>query len=272
VEAGGVVARIDDTELQLQKAEFAAGVERERGRLEFLTREAERLESLVAENITARSVYERTVNDRDVSRADLAIQRARLAQVNDQLARTEIRAPFTGVVAGRLKQAGERVGIGEQVVRLTSADHLEVVARAPLAAVRFLAEGGTLRVEKDGVATQATISSLVPFGDDRTHLFEIRLRLPDGGDWKSGQAVRVAVPTDGQRQVIAVPRDALILRRDGTAVFRIGEDGTAERLSVEIGASDGVMIEVTGMVQAGDRIVIRGGERLRHGQMVTILD
>lgn len=268
---GEVIARIDDTQLRFQKAEFEAGVQRETGRLTFLTREAERLEALLADNITARSVYERTVNDRDVSRADLAIQRARLAQVNDQLARTEIRAPFAAVVAERLRQAGERVGVGESVLRLTSPEDLEVVTRAPLGSVAFLVEGQTLQVEKDGVLIPARVRSLVPFGDSRSHLFEIRLDLPAGGDWKAGQATRVAVPTDGLRQVIAVPRDALVLRRDGASVFRINAENIAERIPVLAGASDGEMIEVTGPVQAGDRIVIRGAERLRPGQTVSVL-
>lgn len=272
VTAGDVVARIDDAQLQLQRAEFAAGVERERGRLEFLTRESERLESLLASNVAARSAYENTVNNRDVARADLAVQQARLAQVNDQISRTRITAPFPGVVAERIAQAGERVAIGEDVVRLTSPDEVEVVARAPLAAVPFLEPGQQLNVTQGDTRVTATVRAIVPFGDDRSHLLEVRLDLPADSGLKAGQAVRVAVPIDGLRSVIAVPRDALVLRRDGAAVFRIGESGMAERLSVIPGASDGVLIEVIGAVQAGDRIVIRGAERLRPGQPVTILD
>jgi RND family efflux transporter MFP subunit len=269
---GGVVARIDDTQLQLQQAEFEAVVQRETNRLTFLDRELERLASLVADNIASPSDYERAVNERDLSRSDLAIQQARLAQLNDQVERTEIRAPFAGVVAERLRQGGERVAVGDPVVRLTSPGELEIVARAPLSAVPFLTEGTTLMVSQDGRRIPATIRTLVPFGDIRSHLFEIRLDLPAKDNWKAGQAVRVAVPTDGEREVIAVPRDALILRRDGAAVFRVNAEGIAERLPILTGASDGLMIEVQGAVRAGDRIVIRGGERLRTGQAVQVLD
>jgi RND family efflux transporter MFP subunit len=267
----GVVARVDDITLRLQQAEIEAIVQRETNRLAFFDRELERLASLVADNIASPSDFERAVNERDLSRADLIIQQARLAQVNDQLERTEIRAPFAGVVAERLRQAGERVAVGEPVVRLTSPDELEIVARAPLSAVPFLAEETMLTVSKDGRRLAASIRSLVPFGDARSHLFEIRLNLPGDDEWKAGQAVRIAVPTDGEREVIAVPRDALILRRDGAAVFRVNADGIAERLPVLTGASDGLMIEVEGAVRAGDRIVVRGGERLRAGQAVQVL-
>lgn len=272
VSEGDVVARIDDTQLRLQQAEFTAGVTRARSQLEFLTREAARLESLLADNVAARSQYERTVNDRDVARSDLAIQRARLGQVEDQLERTRIRSPFNGVVAERFRQAGERVAIGDTVVRVTAPGNLEIVLRAPLASIPFLSEGASVRVDRGATTGIATVRSLVPFGDARSHLFEIRLDPPEGGDWKPGQAVRVAVPVSGQREVLAVPADALILRRDGVSVYRIDAGGQAERIEVVPGAADGTKIEVTGALQPGDRVVIRGGERLRPGQSVTILE
>jgi multidrug efflux pump subunit AcrA (membrane-fusion protein) len=103
-------------------------------------------------------------------------------------------------------------------------------------------------------------------------LFEIRLDPPVELGWKAGQAVRVAVPVSDRREVLAVPADALILRREGVSVFRIDGDGVAERIEVVLGAADGTMIEVTGNLEAGDRVVIRGGERLRPGQQVTVLD
>ena len=48
------------------------------------------------------------------------------------------------------------------------------------------------------------------------------------------------------------------------------DDGTAERLTVETGMGHASLIEVRGDLQAGDQVVIRGGERLRPGQAVTI--
>lgn len=272
VAEGDTVARIDDTQLRLQQVEFSAAAERERARLTFLTREAERLESLLADNVAARSQYERTVNERDVARSELAVQNARLGQVEDDLKHAVIRAPFTGVVAERMRQVGERVAVGEDVVRLTSPDSLEIVARAPLASIPYLSEGAMLRVERGEESGTATVRTLVPFGDSRSHLFEIRLDPPVDLDWKAGQAVRVAVPVSDRREVTAVPSDALILRREGVAVFRVNGDGTAERIEVVPGASDGSLIEVSGALQAGDRVVIRGGERLRPGQPVSILE
>jgi len=83
--------------------------------------------------------------------------------------------------------------------------------------------------------------------------------------------VEVGLPSNNGRAAIAVPRDALVLRNEGTYVFRINAEGKAERLSVETGESQGEMIEVlTDGLADGDLLVTRGAERLEPGQQVTI--
>ena len=98
---------------------------------------------------------------------------------------------------------------------------------------------------------------------------ELRLVLPTT-DWHIGSAVEVSLPRSAAKRVVAVDRDALIFRADRISVFVIGDDNVAKQVDVETGAADGDLIEVTGAVKAGDRIVIRGGERLRDGQKVVI--
>jgi multidrug efflux pump subunit AcrA (membrane-fusion protein) len=53
-------------------------------------------------------------------------------------------------------------------------------------------------------------------------------------------------------------------------VFRVGKDNTAERITVRVGNGDAKKVEVDGALAAGDRVVVRGGERLRPGQAVMI--
>jgi len=82
--------------------------------------------------------------------------------------------------------------------------------------------------------------------------------------------VRIAIPTAEPQSSVVIPRDALVLRVDGASVFRILEDDTAERISVIPGIADGDWIAVGGGVKPGDRVVVRGGERLRAGDSVSI--
>ncbi len=82
--------------------------------------------------------------------------------------------------------------------------------------------------------------------------------------------MRIAVPTALRREVLSVPRDALVIRRNSISLYRIDDDNIARQVSVRTGIASGAFIEVRGDMKAGDRVVIRGGERLRDGQQVTV--
>jgi len=89
-------------------------------------------------------------------------------------------------------------------------------------------------------------------------------------DWPIGLDIKVAVAYGESKEVLAVPRDALVLRRGGASIFRINGENQAEQIPVEIGIGAEGLIQVIGNVQAGDNIVIRGAERLNPGQAVKI--
>src|SRR5690606_35914604 len=202
--------------------------------------------------------------------SDIAVARARLGQIELQLARTRVRAPFDGIVTERLLNAGEYTSPGDDVVRLVDPSELEGVARAPLASLSFVADGSELQFHSQRHVGTGVVRALVPFGDSRSHMFELRLSVPSS-PWRVGENVRLSVPTGVPTEVLAVPRDALVLRREGASLFRIAEDGTAERIDVIPGVGAGELVAVSGEISAGDRVVVRGAERLRAGQPVNIL-
>ncbi|RPE79815.1 hypothetical protein [Vulcaniibacterium tengchongense] len=63
----------------------------------------------------------------------------------------------------------------------------------------------------------------------------------------------IGLPSAAPRAVVAVPRDAVILRREGSFVLRVGRDGKAERLPVDTGAELDGPVEVSGAVEPGAR-------------------
>ncbi len=269
VDEGDVIARVEDTNLRLRAQELAAEVARARARLNFLEAELVRFERLAETNLAAASQIEQTRSERDIAASDLAVVNSRLSQVEDQLERTEIRAPFPGVVAERRTQAGERVSIGTQVVRLVNPESLEVVARAPLNYYRFVRPGDELAIVAGlDEAYQAPVRTVVSVGDESRHVFELRLDVD--AFLPVGQTVRVTIPTADVREVLAVPRDALVLRGDGIAVFIVDDENKARRIRVTTGIGEGEWIEVRGPIQAGDKVVVRGNERLRPGQEVSV--
>jgi RND family efflux transporter MFP subunit len=173
-------------------------------------------------------------------------------------------------VVERLVEPGEYAGTGTVVARLVDTEHLEVTAQAPVSVARYIADATTLPVSMGGdLPIEAAIRTIIPVGDQVTRTFEIRVALPEGSGI-IGTPVRVAVPSNEPRQVTAVPRDALILRADGTYVFRINDEDVAERLQVETGAAQADRVEIRGALSVGDRVVVRGGERLQPGQSVVI--
>jgi RND family efflux transporter MFP subunit len=269
--SGEVVAEIEATALRLQMAELEAEVTRAEARLRFLESEEQRFEKLAQSNLAAITQLEQTQSDRDVARGDLLVARARLEQTADRLTRTEIRAPFDGIVVERLMTPGERAEEGSNVVRLVDQQNLEVVARAPLEYFSFVRSGQLLKVSAGIHEALAEVRTVVAVGDENTHQFELRLDLV-GSPFPVGQTLRVAVPTSDSREVLTVPRDALVLRPEGHSIFVVDADNRAQQITVTVGTGQGDDIEVLGAVSAGDRVVIRGNERLQTGQAVNIPD
>ncbi len=270
VKRGQSVARLDDVLIREALAENEATVVREQARVTFYTQEVERLQPLVERKIVTPSNLDQAISNRRVAESERAVARARVMQANERLDRTNLRAPFDGVVTERFVQAGEWANSGTAIVRLVDAQSLEVQTRVPADTLAFIKKGSDLKLTASPQESTGKVRTIVPVGDDRSRLYELRLTLK-GQRWPVGLAVRVEVPTAVARKVVAVPRDALVIRRDGTSIFRVKDDDTAERVTVSTGVAAGPLIEVKNGVRAGDRIVIRGGERLRPGQKVVVV-
>lgn len=269
VEAGDVIARIERNDAELAYSDSGAEVARLKSRAEYLARLYERFKGLGVEAGESESAMDQMRADRDEARqalrqAEVAHERAAI-----NLQRTEVPAPFAGRVVSQEAQIGEYATPGAGLVRLVDTRRLEVTARAPASLARNISAGETIRVSSGTETKQAVVRAVVPVGDSLSRMLELRLELEDA-NWYIGSAVRVALPAAKARQVVAAPRDALVLRADRISVFVIGEDDTARQIDVELGAAEGDFIEVIGGVKAGDNVVIRGGERLRDGQNVTL--
>jgi RND family efflux transporter MFP subunit len=271
VKAGEPVAIIEDESLRLRSLEIQAEIRRAQARMEFLGNEVQRFATLAKTNLASTNQLEQARSEFAVAQGDLDVAKARLAQNNDQLARTRLLAPFDGVVVERLMRPGERVADGGIVVRLVDQQNLEVVARAPLDYYSFSQVGKQLSLRTGSQELMATIRTVVAVGDENTHQFELRLDLV-GQPFQVGQTLRVAVPSSDSREVLTVPRDALVLRPEGATIFVIDAQQQAQQVAVTTGLGSDDRIEVSGNVKAGDQVVIRGNERLQPGQDVQVME
>jgi len=270
IEEGEPIARLDQRILNLQLQENEAEIASLEASLNYQQAEANRLQELATRNNAAASRVEEAVSNAEMTRQRLVQARVERDRTLYTIERSQMPAPFRGRVVERLVEPGEFAGTGTVVARLVDTDHLEVTAQAPVSVAQFIEGVTTLPVSLGGaLPIEAAIRTIIPVGDQVTRTFEIRVALPEGRGI-IGTPVRVAVPSNEPRDVIAVPRDAIILRADGTYVFRIDDENIAERILVETGVAQDERIEVRGGVEVGDRVVIRGGESLRAGQTVVI--
>jgi RND family efflux transporter MFP subunit len=271
VRQGDVIAQIDNRGLRLRLEESEAEIRRLEANRDYLVQQVSRLNRLGREGIVAAEDLDQARSQRQTAAEALAQAMASRDNIAYQLERTQVQAPFSGRVAERLLQTGSYAAVGSEIVRLVDTRRVEVRARAPLGIASFLREGMGVTVSDADQRLEGRIRTVVPVGDERSRQLEVRIELPDAA-WLIGSAVRVALPTSAARQVVAVPRDALVLRRDNTFIFKIDANGAAQRVEVETGVGRDELIEVRGDVAAGDRVILRGGERLRPGQPLNIIE
>jgi RND family efflux transporter MFP subunit len=273
VQRGETVARLDARTLLLQRAEQEALLQRAEINVRQLESQLRRQRELQDSNLVSEFELEQTQANRDLAISDADITRVRIRQIDDQIRRADVRAPFTGVIVSRERRGGEDVARGAPLARLTDILNMEVRAFVPLKHLPRTVVGESIRIFSGETAYQGRIRALVPAGDIRSQTFEARIDLPNSAttSWAVGQLVSVGVPIRAREGALAIPRDALVLRHNGSFVFRIRDDNTAEQVAVELGDSAGELISVRGALEEGDRVAIRGAENLRDGMQTKIL-
>ena len=269
IEEGEPLAEIDDHLLQLQLRNDWAEIARIKADMEYNQRQIKRLQKLARQNNTARSEL-----DEMESRLAMLVQDQRIAEVNRErtvydLGRSRLRAPYTGLVASRAMSAGEYTEPGQALIRLVDTQTLEISVNAPLRVARYVEPGSKVQVESDGKHLLADVRGVVPVGDSRSRMMELRLSL-EPGHWHIGEAVTVELADGKSIKALSVPRDALVLRNNEVYLFTVSGDNKAVKVPVTTGAGRGSRIAIEGELQLGDAVVVRGAERLREGQQVKV--
>ncbi len=264
---GDVAARLDKHMAEMQRASDRANVDRLSAIVRFDRVHAERMDQLLVKNVVAKTVRDQAISTRDSDVASLAQAQSALERAQYQLDHLEIRAPFAGRVAARLINAGEYATEGHEVVRLVDLESIEISAQVPIQSMQYLRENMHVTAVINGKPIDTIVRTVVPVGDQLSRTVEVRLTLKSDAAFV-GDAAKILVPAAEPRMVLAVPRDALILREDNTYLFKLDKENTAQRIAVGTGAEDGNLVEVSGTLVEGERIVVRGAEHLESGQKV----
>ena len=267
VEEGGILAELESDFYQLKLQELQATLLPLQARYQFYENEKKRLQNLIDNDFAPQDAFEQALSSyHDLAgQIKLASVRIKLAELD--LERTKILAPFSGIVVERFESKGGYTKIGEPLLRLVSNTRFEIQARVSAEVVPFLTVGSSIPVSNGVHKSQCRLQAVVPISDMRSHLHELRLSSCDY-NWRIGNAVTLSVPIDSPREVLAIPRDALVIRANTINIYKVNEQGIAELAVVKTGIGYKDIVEVIGDIQLGDKVVIRGNERLRPGQPV----
>lgn len=197
---------------------------------------------------------------------------ANLAETRYELTRANITAPFAGVVLDVGTNPGEFLASGAAVVTLLDIGSIELEASVPSKYITVLSPGQTVTgYTETGQSLELEVRVLLPVEDTATRTRPVRFtsdELLALDALAIGQSITVDIPVTQPRDVLSVPKDALVQARGGWTVF-VAADGKAQPRAVDIGVALGDRFEVLGGLAEGDVVVTRGNERLRPGQDIA---
>ncbi len=202
-----------------------------------------------------------------VEAAATALQRAKVEQT-----RQNVVAPFDGVVIKKLVEVGQWANQGTPVAEVISAGTIDAEIDVPEQLVNNLSVGDDVEVVVEPVKQEFTgkIRAIIPAGGNAARTFPVRVTLDDqGGKLKPGMSVVARVPTGQRKEVLTVPRDAVMRGQGGLAMVWVSAGGMALPVGVDVlfGSGDIYAVKVSAAnagppLAPGMQVVIEGAERL----------
>ena len=278
VRQGDLLVRLDDTSIRDSLASAEESARASTQAFEQAERQVQRLKTLQAQGMTSMQALEDAEVRRNNAQSDLVSAKAKVVSARQQLRRTEVRAPFDGVVSERKASAGDTAQVGKELIKvidpasmrfegLVSADRMSELKVGQ--AVSFRVSGypqasfaGTVkRVDAAANATTRQVEVLVAFADSRTAPRTAGLYAEgrvDGG----GSAAAA----------LMLPESSVVRSGSAAYVWRV-KDKTLAKVPVQIGERDvrrGEYPLQAGLTD-GDQILRKPGSTLVDGQKIEFV-
>ena len=278
VRKGDLLVTLDSTVLRdnLQSAEesFRAAAQS----LDGAERQFQRMKSLQAQGMVSTQGLEESEIKRNAAQSESVASKARVAAAKQQLERTEVRAPFNGVVSAKKASAGDTAQIGKELIQVIDPSSMRFEGQVP---------ADQMSVVKVGQRVNFRINGMAQSGDQLGNKGTVK-RIDSAANPITRQ-VSVIVEMSGKDRppVVGLYAEGVIetqvkpavmvsessLRREGDKVFAWVLDGTKiNKRSIEIGDRDtrlGQWVVQSGLA-AGDKILRNSGSSLKDGQPYTL--
>jgi membrane fusion protein (multidrug efflux system) len=259
VTLGKVLIRLDDS---VQKADL----ERARANLTLSKSKYERARDLRSKGFISGQATDEAENTFKVAQADAELAAARLAK-------TEIRAPFTGTIGLRSVSVGDYVKEGQDIVNLEAIDPLKVDFRVPEVFLGQVRTAQVLQITMDALPDRTwpgKVFAINPLVDANGRSIVVRANVPNAdGRLRPGMFARVRLLTSDLRDSLMIPEESLFPVGDDKYVYKV-VDGRAQRQKIDIGQRREGMVEILGGLGAQDLVVTAGVVKLRDGAPVRI--
>jgi membrane fusion protein (multidrug efflux system) len=212
---------------------------------------------------------------RDEAENNLKVAEAAVQLAEAKLAKTDIRAPFSGLIGLRSVSVGDYVKEGADLVNLESIDPLKVDFRVPETFLRQVQVGQAIEVTLDalpGKTYDGKIIALNPLIDAAGRAIVIRAQVRNQDtSLRPGMFARVKLITRDEKEALVLPEEALVPQGTERYVYRVTE-GKATRVKVETGQRRDGKVEILSGVNRDDTIVTAGQIKLRDGAQVRVAD
>ncbi len=258
VKAGDLLLKIDDAELQAQQAQVEA-------RFNLAKLNVERSENLSQSRTIAQSEYDR-------ARSEFAAAQAELSLIRLRLSKTEIRAPFAGVVGARAISPGDYVTPTTVITTIDDLSRLKINFQVP---ERYLAKVHpgtvvTLRTraetfaddEQDLTGEVYFVSSTI---DRAVRSSEVKAIIKSAAPGlRPGMFANINLLLDEKSGVFAVPEGAILTNSRGVQIITVDQSGDVPKAAftpVRTGLRAGGLVEVTplrGPLEEGTQVVASG--------------
>lgn len=210
------------------------------------------------QQLISQAVYDKARANLKAAKARQTSAAASLAQADEQLERTVLRAPYSGVVVERHVEPGEAVKPGQPIMTGYGLGELRVTAQVPQSLIGGLRQHRSAEVIllEDGVALEVSKITIHPFANPRNHSFPVRLDLP-AMDIRlyPGMLVKVAL-TIGSTERLMLPQQALVSRSEVNAVYVVDANGKLSFRQVRPGNRYGEQVEILAGLDANEIIAL----------------
>jgi HlyD family secretion protein len=184
-----------------------------------------------------------------------AILQKQIARQEQLLAQTRVVAPFPGMLTSLVEDEGASVAAGQLVARVSELNNYRVEATLSDFHARQLASGQLVHVEQNGVVLPGRVHTILPEIQNGTIKLLVDLDQPHNGQLRNKMRVDVNIVTGHKAGTLVIDGGPAFNGKGRQPAFAVS-GGVARKTMLELGNSDGKLVEIVAGARAGERFIV----------------